>query len=384
MFSGTAFLTKEGKPAIIYHGQGSGRNQIAFALDDDLNEWKKLDSNPITPETQEGDEHHGKYRSWDPHGWLEDDTYYAIFGGQRPAVAKAPTLGGEWRYVGDLFAHGVEGVSLEEDVSCPDLFKLGNKDVLLCISHDLGCRYYLGEWKDEQFYPESHERMSWVDHSFFAPESLIDDKGRRIMWAWILDAPEFGVQWKQGWSGILSLPRVLTLGDDGKLRIDVPEEIEALRYGAFKKRNVAVQSGADLVIDGIGADSLELFIEMESSEASQFGVKVRVSPDGEEETSIFYDASEGMLKVDTRRSGPEHGSQALEAAPFELKKGERLKLRVFVDKSVVEVFANSRQAVARRIYPSRADSIGVSLFSAGGTTKVHNLEAYNIAPSNPY
>jgi beta-fructofuranosidase len=139
-----------------------------------------------------------------------------------------------------------------------------------------------------------------------------------------------------------------------------------------------------MVIDGIGGDSLELSIEMESSQASQFGVKVAVSPDGQEETSIYYDASEGMLKVDTRKSGPEHPSKALETAPFKLKKGERLKLRVFVDKSVVEVFANSRQAIARRIYPSRADSIGVSLFSTGGTARVRTLEAYNIAPSNPY
>jgi len=383
MYSGNCFVNSDGVPTICYHQKGQG-NAMAVALDDELNEWKKLDTNPITPETQEGDEHHGKYRSWDPHGWLEDDTYYAIFGGQRPAVAKAPTLGGEWQYVGDLFAHGVEGVSLEEDVSCPDLFKLGDKDVLLCISHGLGCRYYVGEWKDEQFYPESHEKMSWVDHSFFAPESLIDDKGRRIMWAWILDAPEFGVRWEQGWSGILSMPRVLSMGDDGRLRIDVPEEIEALRYGAFKKRNIAVQSGADMVIDDIGSDSLELSIEMESAEASQYGVKVAVSPDGQEETSIYYDASEGMLKVDTRKSGLEHPSKALEAAPFKLKKGERLKLRVFVDKSVVEVFANSRQAIARRIYPSRADSIGVSLFSTGGTARVRTLEAWKIMPSNPF
>jgi beta-fructofuranosidase len=383
MYSGNCFINSDGVPTICYHQKGQG-NAMAVALDDELNEWKKLDTNPITPKTQEGDEHHGKYRSWDPHGWLEEDTYYAIFGGQRPAIAKAPTLGGEWQYVGDLFAHGVEGVSLEEDVSCPDLFKLGDKDVLLCISHDLGCRYYVGEWKDEQFYPEAHEKMSWVDHSFFAPESLIDDKGRRIMWAWILDAPEFGVEWEQGWSGILSMPRVLTLGDDGKLRIDVPEEIEALRYGAFKKGNISVQSGTDMVIDGIGGKSLELSIEMESAEASQFGVKVAVSPDGQEETSIYYDASEGMLKVDTRMSSPEHPSRALEAAPFKLKNGERLKLRVFVDKSVVEVFANSRQAIARRIYPERADSIGVSLFSTGGTTRVRTLEAWKIMPSNPY
>jgi len=154
---------------------------MAVALDDDLNEWQTLDSNPITPSTQEGDEHHGKYASWDPFGWQEGDSYYAIFGGKGPGVVKSPTLEGEWKYVGDLFAHGVEGVSLKEDVSCPELFKLGDKHMVLCISHQIGCRYYLGEWKNEQFYPESHAQMSWVDHSFFAPESLVDDQGRRIM-----------------------------------------------------------------------------------------------------------------------------------------------------------------------------------------------------------
>jgi beta-fructofuranosidase len=226
--------------------------------------------------------------------------------------------------------------------------------------------------------------MSWVDNSFFAPESLEDDTGRRIMWAWLLDAPEFGVRWEHGWSGTLSLPRVLSLGDDGLLRMDVPEEIEALRYGAFKKEDFALQSDTDLVIDGIGGNSLELFIDMESAGASQYGVKVCVSPDGQEETSIFYDAEERMLKVDTRKSGPADTLKSVEAGPFELKEGERLKLRVFVDKSVVEVFANSRQAVMRRIYPSRPDSVGVSLFSTGGTTQVHALEAWNISPSNPY
>lgn len=383
MYSGNAFINQEGVPTICYHQVGQG-NAMAVALDDDLNTWEKLDSNPITPETQEGDEHHGKYRSWDPFGWVEDDTYYAIFGGAHPGVAKAPTLGGEWNYVGDLFAHGVEGVSLDEDVSCADLFKLGDKHVLLCISHALGCRYYVGEWKNEQFYPESHAQMSWVDNSYFAPESLVDDRGRRIMWAWLFDEPEFGVRDEHGWSGTMGLPRVLTLGDDGLLRMDVPEEIESLRYGAFKKENFTLQSGKGLVIDDIGGNSLELYLEMESAEASAFGVKVCVSPDGQEETLIYYDATEGKLKIDTRKSGPEDTPKTIEAGPFELKEGERLKLRIFVDKSVVEVFANSRQAVMRRIYPSRSDSVGVSLFSTGGTTQVHALEAWNISPSNPY
>ena len=383
MYSGNCFINKDGVPTICYHQFGQG-NAMAVALDDDLDEWKKLDSNPITPKTQQGDEHHGKYRSWDPFGWLEGDTYYAIFGGERPGIVKSPTLGGEWQYVGDLFEHGVDGVSLDEDVSCPDLFKLDDRDVLLCISHRLGCRYYLGEWKNEQFHPESHAQMSWVDHSFFAPESLEDDKGRRIMWAWLLDAPEFGVRWEHGWSGTMSLPRILSLGDDGQLRMDVPEEIEALRYGAFRKEDFAVQSGADLAIDGIGGNSFELYIEMESSEASEYGVKVCVSPDGQEKTAVFYDAAENKLKVDTHKSGPADTPKGIEAGPLALKEGERLKLRVFVDKSVVEVFANSRQAVMRRIYPSQPDSVGVCLFSTGGTTQVHTLQSWNISPSNPY
>ena len=381
MFSGNCFINKDGVPTMCYHQVGEG-NAMAVALDDELNEWKKL--GVITPETEEGDEHHGKYKSWDPFGWVEGDTYYAISGGENPGVAKSSTLEGEWKFTGDLFAHGIEGVSINEDVSCADLFELGGKDVLLGISHEIGCRYYIGEWKDEQFYPESHAQMSWADNLFFAPESLVDDKGRRIMWAWIMDGPDFELRMDHGWSGTMSLPRVLTLGDDGLLRMDVPEEIEALRYNAVKKENITIPSGAEIALEGISGNSLELILDMDSAEASQFGVKVCVSPDGEEETVIFYDAAEGKLKVDTRNSGPEDTPKGVEAGPFELKDGERLKLRVFIDKSVIEVFANSRQAVVRRIYPSRADSLGVRLFSTGGDTQVHTLDAWEIAPANPF
>ena len=166
--------------------------------------------------------------------------------------------------------------------------------------------------------------------------------------------------------------------------MDVPEEIEALRYGEVRKGPFVVQADKEVPLDGIAGNSLELQVEMEGAEASHFGVKVCASPDGQEETSVFCDAEEKLLKVDTRRSGPDDTPRALEAAPFELQSGDRLKLRLFVDKSVVEVFANRRQAIARRIYPSRSDSVGVLLFSVGGDTHVHSLETWKITPSNPY
>ena len=381
MYSGNCFLNKDGVPTICYHQVGKG-NALAVAQDEDLNEWRKL-PNPITPKERPGEDGHRRYRSWDPFGWLEGDSYYAIFGGETPGVVKSPMLEGEWRYVGDLFAHGVDGVSLEEDVSCPDLFRLGDKHVLLCISHRLGCRYYIGEWRAEQFHPEFHGQMSWVDNVFFAPESLVDDAGRRIMWAWILDEPRFGVRAPAGWSGVLSLPRVLSLGGDGRLRIQVAEEVEALRGPGVRRGPLTLPGDSELAVEDVAGDSLELAVEMESSAASAYGVKVCVSPDGEEETTIGYEPKAARLTVDTRRSGPEDTPRAVEAAPLALSPSEPLKLRIFVDKSVVEVFANG-QAVARRIYPSRRDSVGVRLFARGGSVRVPVLDAWSIAPANPY
>lgn len=381
MFSGNAFVNKDGRPTMCYHQVGLG-NAMAVALDDDLNTWEKLPQS-ITPDTQEGDPHHGLYRSWDPYGWLEGDTYYAIFGGERPGLVKSATLEGPWSYVGDLLANTVPGVSINEDVSCADFFEIGGKHMLLCISHRLGARYYLGEWKDEQFHPDFHSPMSWKDNAYFAPESLLDDRGRRIMWAWIFDEPGFGARMEYGWSGTMSLPRVLWLGDDGMLRMDVPEEIEALRYDPVVLEDITVGDGEDLTVAGVEGNSLELFLEIDS-DAARYGLKVCVSGNGGEQTPVYFDAEEGMLKVDTRQSGPDGTPKDVEAGPLTLEPGEPLRLRVFVDKSVVEVFANQRQGVMRRIYPAGEDSVGVRLFAEGGSMTVRQLKAWRIEASNPY
>ncbi len=125
-------------------------------------------------------------------------------------------------------------------------------------------------------------------------------------------------------------------------------------------------------------------LQIEPQDAKQVGIKICRSPGCEEETVVFYDAAEQKLKLDTNKSGLVEGTKKIEAAPFGLKPGEVLTLRVFVDRSVVEVFANERQAAVRRIYPSRPDSVGVSLFANGGEAKVRQITAWQMAPSNPW
>ena len=181
----------------------------------------------------------------------------------------------------------------------------------------------------------------------------------------------------------MSLPRVLWLGEDESLRMRPAEELAALRYNPRNMGSFTVETDSEMPLKDITGNSLELDMEIIPDGAEQSGVKVCCSPDGEEQTAIFYDAAEKKLKVDTMKSSLGEGPKSVEAGPFELKKDESLKLRIFVDKSVVEVFANDRQAVMRRIYPTRKDSQGVALFSRGGVTRIKSIKSWSMAQSNP-
>src|SRR4029077_8080039 len=181
-----------------------------------------------------------KIANWDPDAWLDGDTYYALSGGS-PGSGKPPTLFKSadlksWDYLGLFLAHDMPDVQKNEDISCPNFFKLGNQHMLLCISHSLGCRYYLGEWKNEKFTPNFHARMNWHGLDCFAPESLLAADGRRVMWAWChLNHVQSGVQ---------CLPRELSLPEDGVLRIKPLRELESLRQDHKTEDDFTVGDGA--------------------------------------------------------------------------------------------------------------------------------------------
>jgi beta-fructofuranosidase len=367
IFSGNCFVNKKGEATMVYHGVGAG-NCVATSTDELLDHWVKLPTNPFVPFPSEG----APYRARDPHGWLEGDTYYAISGGERPALFKSKDLA-RWSYVGDLMPGAPPGLDPREDhdLSCPDLFKLGNKRVLVCISHNRGARYYVGEWKGEQFHPEVHERLSWSDHLYFAPESLEGPRGRRILWAWIFDQRPEPMRKASGWSGEMALPRDLTLGPDNRLRMRPIKELERLRYDRRALGPFELRADAERPLAGVSGDALELLVEVEPRGARQVGVRVLRSPDGSESTPVALDLERKRLVV------------SQEAGPF-APAGESVTLRIFLDRSVVEAFADDRQAVVRRVYPTRPDRLGVSLFADGGAARVRRVVVWKMFPSNPY
>ena len=357
MFSGTGFFTKDGKAAMIYHGQGSGRNWLAYALDDTMDQWTKPEA--IIPKADDGKE--PKIRHWDPDCWLNGDTYYALSGGKNPNLMKSPDLK-SWKYVGAVLHDDYPadlGVPKDEDISCANMFKIGDKWMLLCISHSLGCRYYLGDFKDERYLPEFHALMSWNGRHFFAPESMLSKDGRRVMWAWLVGMPIAP-------SGVQSLPRELELPADGVLRIKPLRELETLRYDEKRQERVAVTGGGGYTLKHVGSDAVELKVQFEPTRAKEFGIDVLCDKAGENGMRIAVMPASKTLRIGTVN------------APFELKEGEGLTLRVFIDKNLVEVFANDRQAAATALKDAPPKNTTARLFAVGGSVKAKTVSVWKM------
>jgi len=385
IFSGNAFLANDGNVVMAYHGLGTDGNCVAYSNDPELNIWKKSKANPIAKP------------GWDPHMWVQDDTYYQISGGKPVSSGKPnpPVLYKGMSYdkplgeIGNFMAFDMPEVDDFEDISCPDFFKLGDKWVLVCISHIRGARYYIGSWDGNQFKPESHHRMNWKGGSVFAPETLLDNSGRRILWAWVLDR-KTGVS-----SGTMSMPRVLTLSKDKRsLNINPPKEIEELRYNPKKEKAFTVNNGQSVMLDNVKGKSLEINITIDPKKAKRFGLKVFSSKDGKEQTLIVVDKVKNMLQIDVGKSSlkkPDYkeflmvressGSIDIQEAPFELKNNEKVNLRIFLDKSMLEVFANGKQCITQVVYQTLADALNVEVFTEDTPIKVEQIKSWSLFPS---
>ena len=70
-------------------------------------------------------------------------------------------------------------------------------------------------------------------------------------------------------------------------------------------------------------------------------------------------------------------ARTAEIGPLDLR-GEPLRLRIFVDRSLIEAFANGRQCLTVRVYPTLEDSRGVSVFARGSGARLASLDAWQM------
>lgn len=383
MFSGTGFMTKEGKPAAIYAGLSDPRHTyISVAKDNRLSNWEK--PYPVLP--RGGPDGKDMALLNDPDCFRVGDTYYAFSASDGVLLCKSVDLV-NWTYVGPLLQHEMPDVAMGEDLSCANFFQLGNKWMLLCISHAMGCRYYLGDWDAgaEQFVPQVHRRMNWrrpgqsltepVYRDFFAPESVLTADGRRVMWAWLATLDPAIDQ-----KTVQSLPRELSLGHDGGLRVQPLRELESLRYDARTVEDIVYLPSEEdpPPIAELDGDSFELRVSIDRCEAERrrFGLRLFAGRNGEGMPVLIRPES-GTLCV---------GDVEAPFAVADLPEGEDVDLRIFIDRYLVEVFVNGRQAAVNTYmgYRNAGTALKLYCFRGRGNTpaKIRKVQIWKLRPTN--
>ena len=100
---------------------------------------------------------------------------------------------------------------------------------------------------------------------------------------------------------------------------------------------------------------------------------------------VMYAASPiGMVLAGGWRNGPQ--PRGVVEAPLALDWGEPLRLRIFLDKSMIEVFANDRQCVTQMVYPQSREATGIKVFArgfkmGGWETAIVSGQAWDMAPA---
>jgi len=371
------------------------RQMVAISADPedpDQRKWVKIPQNPVLAAPPPG----MKVIGWrDPALWKEASTWYMIIGSGEHGIGGLALLYRSedlrnWTYLHPLaIADRGSGQQTpsgpDADMwECPDFFLLDGKPVLLVAR---GNSYLRGTYSGHKFHQEFGGRIDFG--AAYAQKTMEDEKGRRIWWGWIHEKRSMRAQAAAGWAGVMSLPKLLTLRSDGTLGIAPVPELAILRGDAKRLADREIMPNGPLLLEHFEGDCTEIEAEIELGNSRQAGLRVRSTADGSEQTLIGYDRDSQTLFSDTTNSSndPEtisgsflRAGRGVQSGVLKLDAGEALHLRIYLDASVIETFANGRASISDRVYPASAASLGIGLFSRGGTAHLRSMIVWQLAP----
>ena len=363
-WSGAAVADGDGV-TFVYTGV-EGENQLAclaFSTDDSLNTWEKYPQNPViaSPPT---DIATTIFR--DHTLWKEDGFWHQVVGsgiedaGGAVLHYRSPDLR-SWEYLGPLVVEDratIEPSWYTTGWECPDFFALGDHHILtlsLWGDRPLQVGYYSGDYADHRFVPQRHALVDF-GASFYAPQSFFDESGRRVMFGWLREEISREVQAELGWSGAMSLPRILTVDEAGGLIQTPAPEIESLRGEHIHLELEACDWFRHVDLGEIDSNAIEIDSVWEWDAQGLVAFNFCSSGTEAERAVVSLSVEDGEVSIDTRESsGDSRISGGVFRGTLDLTESEPIQLRVFIDVSVIEVFVNDRTCLTARLYPTESD-----------------------------
>jgi fructan beta-fructosidase len=358
----------------IYTGHIENVNQsqcIAYSLDNGIH-WTKFTGNPIL------DLHKKDFR--DPKVfWYEPKKYWVMalmFPNEHIVQFYSSENLKQWNHLSDFGPVGDTSGVWE----CPDLTqvpiigKTGKKKWLLQTSQNAAMQYFVGEFDGTKFINESREDK--IVRPDYGPDYYAAIAYNQLPAAHAPTAIGWINNWNYAndiptapWKGAMSLPRNLSVKKINSEWVLYQKPIAAIKS---LRRQLLFNSAAEKVTNkkllNVRSQQCEIELVLEPDNNTVAGISIAAG--NGHALEIGYDVAKQVLYIDRSKTADQTGNEQFKKLNrFETKvslQKNKLKLHIYFDNSIVEIFAQDGEAVlTAQIFPDKEDN-GIELFSNGG------------------
>ncbi|CAM2821332.1 glycoside hydrolase family 32 protein [Salinicoccus roseus] len=304
----------------------------------------------------------------DPKVWKTDGQWLMILGAQNEqghgeAVIAASENLVDWDFIGPIAGSNINGLGdFGYMWECPDLFELDGRDILIVCPQGLEADgdkyhnlfqagYFTGAF-DSSMYTYNHGDFTELDRGFdfYAPQTFTDEAGRRILLAWMgitdddeQDQPTIGRNWIHG----LTIPRVLEMKGDKVIQNPAPElqklRDERVSHAVMLNPETSFHAGIEPLS--------EISMDFKNDITDGFEMVLR------NDVRVIYDGQRFIIE---RRK---FSGEGREQRAFQLE--QLANLRIFLDRSSVEIFVNGGEEVCSSRFFPEVDERNIELKARG-------------------
>ncbi|TQE15963.1 glycosyl hydrolase [Streptomyces ipomoeae] len=325
----------------------------------------------------------------DPYVWRQDDRWRMLVGSAladgRAAVQLYESADLEhWEYRGPF--HTSDTAAEPIGWECPQYAPLGDNGVLIVSDWTpkdgpRAVSVLTGREKNGGFTAATPPVP--LDHGpdFYAPALLrAPEEDRWLLWGWAWEARDADWSHEAGWAGTLTLPREVTLADDGTVVQRPARELLALRGERVLHRTGRV-TGSEAVELGRVSRTFDLTAVLTPGALGTSGLRLVTSADSREYLDLSFDPEAGHLVIDR-----DHGSLDPRARPGKYTvpcpaatvPGASVEVRVVVDRSIAEVYVTGGQVATLRFYPTGEGPWRLEATASGPGGGQYAVEAWDL------
>ncbi len=316
----------------------------------------------------------------DPYYFEANGNKYIIVGTAKNGIG-ACTLhqlkNGAWTNDGALFFQGTNKAQHGTFWEMPNVTPMGNgKWLFTCtpLGTNVGVRTlcWVGTiGTDGRFTPDAagvqYLEMGGISREGYGllSPTICQQGDKTLLLGIVPDKLSTADNYKMGWAHLFSLPREISLDAAGQLLQKPYEGLTALRSETTYSQQLTLNGAQSLA--PVSGRQIELEGEFTVGTTGTMGFRFLKA--GEHQASLTYQTDDGRLILDmtglSRKTNDQNvynGTYAV-TLPEKVDEGSTLKLHVFLDGSILDIFVNDKWAYSVRLFPTATDEVETEVFS---------------------